>query len=1042
MTEPCNDTPFWQNPALSQSGHLPARARFTAFSDTVADDTDAASPLELSLNGDWKFYGSPTALEAPEGFASETFDDGAWRTMPVPGHWQLNGFDKPHYTNVQYPFPLDPPHVPTDNPTGSYRYTFAVPEEWGDYNLTLRFEGVDSAFELFVNGQYVGFSKVSRMPAEFDVTALVKPGVENLLAVRVYKWSDGSYLEDQDMWWLSGIFRDVTLIAAPDVQIFDLFVRPEVADTLDRADLQAEITLRNTGTDAANITVDIALLDASGAPVENGMDGLVASLSGEYTTLALSLPIENPVLWNADAPYLYTLLVTSRDATGAALQTVRQSVGFRHLAIENCRLLINGVSVKLRGVNRHEFHPETGRVLTRETMLLDILLMKQNNINTVRTSHYPPDPYFFTLCDRFGLYAIDEADLECHGFGENGGFTISDNPDWRDAYVDRAARMVERDKNFCSIIFWSLGNESGFGDNHRAMAAWIRERDASRFIHYEGDAQAEVSHMVSQMYTSIPTMLQIASGDTDITLWDRTVPNEVFADKPFFLCEYAHAMGTGPGGLKEYWEAIRAHDRLIGGCVWEWLDHGLLAEDTNGKPFYAYGGDYGDEPNDGNFVCDGLLFPDRSASPGLAEYKKILEPVTVSATDISGEIALFAITNRYEFADLAHLRIVWTLTRNGDTVTDGVADVPPTPAGKSSPLALLVGDYVTGTGEYHLTLRFVLNADTPWAKSGHEIATAQFVLPVISGTAPVAARVGAGGIASSEGATALNIRIGRSEFVFDKVRGHLQEWKRAGRDLFADVPEAGFRVTLWRASIDNESRGGGERWEREWRKAGLHALQHRLDGFEYEQIGTSVRVTVRVCVSPPVRAIAYDCVYVYDISYDGTVDFTVSGTPRGKFPERLPRIGVEMALPASIETVDWFGLGRGENYTDSCQAALVGHYTASVDELFTPYVRPQENGNRGETRRVTLTGADGFGVEATACTASLFSFSAHRFTTHDIEAAKHHAELVPRTDRVILHLDAAQNGLGSESCGPGTLPQYQLKPEPFTLKVRLRPVGE
>ena len=1042
MTEPLTEIPFWQNPAVAQRGHLPARARFVAFS-AVPADADAASPLEQSLNGEWRFHGSPTAAEAPPDYAAENFDDGAWRTMPVPGHWQLNGFDKPHYTNVQYPFPVDPPHLPTDNPTGTYRHTFPVPGDWANNNVVLRFDGVDSAFEVSVNGKYVGFSKASRMPAEFDVTDLLEPGADNLLAVRVWKWSDGSYLEDQDMWWLSGIFRDVTLVTAPQTQLYDLFVHPEVADSLDRADLCAEITVRNTG-NAQAATVQIVLTDAQGNPVENGADEITAPLGGEYTTLALTLPVENPVLWNADEPYLYALRVTLKDASGAIIHAVRQEVGFRHLAIDRCRLMVNGVSVKLRGVNRHEFHPETGRVLTHETMLQDVLLMKQNNINTVRTSHYPPHPYFFTLCDRYGLYAVDEADLETHGFGESkNAFLISDAPEWRDAYVDRAARMVERDKNHASIIFWSLGNESSFGDNHRAMAAWIKERDASRFVHYEGDGKAEVSDMISQMYTDVETMLKIAAADSDVVWWGRTVPADVIATKPFFLCEYAHAMGNGPGGLKEYWDAIRAHDRLIGGCVWEWLDHGLLTEDPQGKLFYAYGGDFGDEPNDGNFVCDGLLFPDRTATPGLVEYKKILEPVVVTATDLTGSAAQLSITNRYEFADLSHLQIVWTVTRNGDTVSGGTADVSPTPAGKSSPLSLPLGDYRNGNGEHHLTLRLVLNAATAWADAGHEIATAQFALPSPAIEATPVSPVATQSVTATETATALTVFAGNSVLVWDKVRGYLQAWTADDRAVLASVPDAGFRITLWRAIIDNESRGGGERWEKTWRSQHLHQLQHRLDAFTWEQTPSGgVRVSVRVCVSPPVRNIAYDCEYEYEISPDGTLQITVSGTPRGVWCDRLPRIGLEAALPPDIETVDWFGLGRGENYSDSCQAAQVGHFRATVDELFTPYVRPQENGNRGDIRRVTLTSADGFGIEATPVSKPRFSFSAHRFTTHDIESAKHHAELVPRTDRVIWHIDAAQNGLGSESCGPGTLPQYQLKPEPFTFTVRLRPVGE
>lgn len=1024
----------WENPELLHRNRLPARARFAMYPDEASARAGASSPWELSLNGMWRFQYAPAWPEAPADVAGEQYDDAAWDTLPVPGHWQLGGYGAPHYTNINYPFAIDPPRVPSENPVGSYRRRFAMPTDWAGRRQILRFDGVDSAFEVYLNGGFVGFSKGSRVPAEFDVTEQIRAG-ENLLAVRVFQWSDGSYIEDQDMWWLSGIFRDVTLISAPAAALWDLAVDQGLRADCRSARLRVRASLAGVPAEARAYQLAIKLLDAAGALVPGAE--CAAEVAGGMQTLDLVAEIGSPQLWSADSPYRYTLLVTLRDARGEVVAVVPQQVGFRRFEIGGAQLLVNGRAIKLRGVNRHEHHPDMGRALTREVMLEDVLLMKGHNINTVRTSHYPPHPHFLELCDAYGLYVIDEADLECHGLGgARQPFFLSGDPAWRAAYVDRMERMVERDKNHACVVLWSLGNESGFGSNHEAMAAWVRAHHPGFLIHYEGDRYGKVGDVISQMYTSVPDVIAFGQGEGPVgaaTAWSKPVPLEAYADKPFFLCEYAHAMGNGPGGLSEYWDAFWRYDRLLGGCVWEWIDHGLRASTPDGRTYFAYGGDFGDQPNDDNFVCDGLLFPDRTPSPALAELKKMLEPIRVEALQVAGGIAALSVHNRYDFLSLDHVQLSWQLTEDGASIGAGELPLPHIEPGASAVIEIpcAVAAPVPGA-VYHLTLSFRLAQPAAWAPADHEVAFAQVELGALA-PAP-AARSHAGGrpLAVEAHGARLHIRGGELELVFDTARGTIERWSAAGQPVCVSGP----RLTIWRAGIDNEARGGGEPIMREWRRRFLHLAQHRLDSFSWERLGdAAVRVSVRACLAPPSHEAAFDCAYEYTIFGDGEIALELRGTPRGDWPATLPRIGLEMTLPGALDQVTWLGRGPGESYADSKQAARFGRWSAGVDELFTPYVRPQENGNHADTRWVALRDSRGFGL-LVAGDPSL-EFSAHRFTTADLERARHLHELAPRPT-ITLHLDYRQNGLGSASCGPGVLPPYQLHAEPFVFRLGFR----
>lgn len=1011
----------WENPELLHRNRLPARAYVFSYPDTSSATTFdlASSPWVRSLNGNWKFNYSLTPAEAPERFHEPGFDAGDWDEIEVPSCWQMKGYGRPHYTNVLYPFPVDPPHVPTENPTGSYLRRANVPADWKDKQIILRFDGVDSAFHVWVNGKPAGFSKGSRIPAEFDVTDLVEAG-PNTVAVRVYQWSDGSYCEDQDMWWLSGIFRDVTLIAMPRHGIRDVCVRT----TFDRDYRDATLSVRAAlQSGAVGHTLRATLLYDQ---IE-----IAKSTTSVDTDAAVQfdMPIANPLKWSAETPYLYTLLLAVIDSAGRELAVAPLRVGFRQVEISGGNLLVNGRAIKFKGVNRHEFHPDTGRTLDLDTMIQDILLMKRHNINAVRTSHYCDDPRWYDLCDYYGIYLIDECDLETHGFGVNGWRrNPADDPKWENACVDRMERMVERDKNHPSVIMWSLGNESGFGCNHYAMAARAREIDPTRPIHYEGDQQVKVADVFSQMYTHLDKVIEYGSNDLTPGAEDPAHRAEI----PFILCEYAHAMGNGPGGLVDYWDAFYKYPRLQGGFIWEWIDHGIRQSvgrghdgDAHQTEYFAYGGDFGEYPHDGNFICDGLVFPDRTPSPGLIEYKKVIEPVQVSAVDAARGV--FRFTNRYEFRTLEHLKLSWKVEVEGKPFATGLADMPNVAPGETVEAKVAYSAPQPVAPRTYLTLSFTLKQDESWAPAGHEVAWAQFGLPAPQVKRPSAVTHP---VRFDESGTRIHVTGKDFELVFDRVRALISAWQASGRDIVISGPKLDF----FRAAIDNDRPwdvGGA------WQKAGLEHLNHRTDGVEVENLDSAVKITVKETIGQPALDRRYVCDYVYTIAGDGAIALDVHGVPEGDWPATLPRIGLTMTVPLDLRRVTWFGRGPGESYVDSKQAGRYGLYSMDVDEMYTPYVFPQEFGNRTDVSWVMLTSDDGIGLLAEGD--PTLDFSAKRFTAADLEHARHTYDLKPR-DEVVLSLDYRHNGLGSASCGPGPWAKYQLHPHEFSFRVLLRPV--
>ncbi|MET7617365.1 glycoside hydrolase family 2 TIM barrel-domain containing protein [Streptomyces sp. NPDC005408] len=952
-TEP--DTSYVESRAPG-SGRRAPRAAF---------DSDAP---RIPLDGEWRFHVAPGLAGLTAGFEDPGFDDSGWGSIAVPSCWQMQGIGAPAYTNVVYPFPVDPPRVPDENPTGEYRREFELPGAWPAGRSVLRFDGVDSCFAVWLNGEHLGDGKGSRLPTEFDVTSALKPD-RNTVAVRVHQWSAGSYLEDQDMWWLSGIFRPVALLSRPEGSIDDFFVHADF-DHL---------------TGAGTLSVD-----TGGAPARLSVPGLGitdADPSGPHTVAGV-------VPWTAEQPHLYEAEVT----TDTDRVTIR--IGFRRVSVEGGQLLVNGRPILLRGVNRHEWDPQTGRTLSYETMLRDVLLMKQHNINAVRTSHYPPSSQFLSLCDEFGLWGVDECDLETHGFYlDDWRDNPSDDPKWRDAYLDRMSRTVERDKNHPSVIMWSLGNESGTGANLAAMAEWARTRDPARPIHYEGDWDSGYVDVYSRMYADHAETELIGTGKEPET--EDPALDEHRRRLPFILCEYAHAMGNGPGGLSEYQRLFETYPRLQGGFVWEWIDHGIARRTEDGRKYFAYGGDFGEPVHDGNFVADGLVFPDRTPSPGLIEYKKVVEPLRI---DLSA--AEIRVRNGHDFRDTAHLRFRWHAEDGEGPCGAGELAVPPLAPGESAAVPRPVLP-APSTGEQVLTVVAELADDEPWARKGHEIAWGQ----AVSAAAPVPHTPGPRAAATRDGG-----RITLGPAVFDAATGRL----RALGGLDLDGP----RLDLWRAPTDNDELG--PRLADRWRERGLHRLTHKLLGLDAGQDGLTVTTRVAAAGTDAAMTATYRWHTDGDLLW---LDLTAE--PTGKWPDPLPRIGVRMECPGWIDTVEWFGLGPGEAYRDTTAAARTGRHRLTVDEMQTPYVRPQENGNRREVRRALLSG-DGGGLLLTG--APHFDLTVRRWTSEDLDAARHAAELTPR-DGVFVNLDAGHHGIGSASCGPETLPQHTLHAGVTTLRI-------
>ena len=1011
----CND---WENPQLvginKEAAHVPLFSYKSIEAALANDQTQTFCQL---LNGNWKFNHAPNPAAAPADFYTNQFDASTWSEIPVPSNWQMHGYDRPIYTNVIMPFECNPPLVPADdNPVGSYRTTFTVPADWNERTIHIVFEGVNSAFYLWVNGTAVGFSKGSRMPAEFNITSFVKPGF-NLLAVQVLRWCDGSYLEDQDMWRLSGIFRDVLLYSKPVIAIADYFITTPLEDDYTHASLRASVKLAHQTAQApVGYTVELNLYDAEQRAL---FKTPISAAAQEYSAfgqcdnddrrIVLCSDRITPHLWSGEVPYLYTVVVMLKDENGAIVDIERTRIGFRRIEIKESNLLLNGRLFYIRGVNRHEFDPKLGNAITRESMVQDILLMKQHNINAVRTSHYPNQNAWYDLCDEYGLYLIDEADLESHAAW---GLPAKD-PQWTAAFMDRAVRLVQRDKNHASVILWSLGNESGYGPNHDAMAGWIRSYDPSRPVHYETAGTGSATDIICPMYPSVDHVEKRA---------------QLLDPRPFIMCEYEHSMGNSTGNLREYWEVIYRNKRCQGGFIWDWVDQTIPKKTPDGIEYMAYGGDFGDKPNDGDFCGNGLVDASRNPRPALQEVKKVYQPVRIKA--VAREHGIFTIGNLYHTLNLKIFTVRWELCEDGSVIQSGMMDMPSCPSLQSVEVTIpFVKPLFRFRSEYFCTIRLINPAKTIWSHENHVIAAEQFAMINTAIQAPsVKSSASKNAFEFDQTDSAITIKHAKGAFEFDKKAGNLLGIKHNNQTIV----ESGPRLNFWRAPTDNDMLGNNI--AKKWREAGLDRLIRTVQNvvvIDNKSDGLLISVTERLCAVDQEQG--FNSTLDYNFSGDGLLCIRCRVIGDKGLPY-LPRVGLQMAIAKEYDTVAWLGRGPHENYSDRCDGAFIGCYSKKVNDLYESYVLPQENGNRSDVRFCSLCNSSGQGIKIAGD--APFNMSAHWYTTKNFTEAMHTYEL-KKESFITLNIDHRQAGLGSNSCGPETLPQYKLAPEYFDFTVSL-----
>ncbi|GLI56960.1 beta-galactosidase [Propionigenium maris DSM 9537] len=998
----------WENEGLLHKNRLNPRAHFFTYDSrekALSNQPGDSKGFKL-LNGMWKFSYYENPLLVPKEFYSEDFDNSSWDRLEVPSCWQLKGYGQMQYTDEGYPFTVNAPHVPSENPTGLYSRDFYMSTEELSGETIIRFDGVDSIFYLYINGNEVGMSKGSRLTAEFDISSFVKEG-RNKIDVKVLQWSEASYIEDQDMWWLSGIFRDVFLISRERVHIEDLTIRTDL--DADYRDAQLNVDMAVAGKTQEEIKVTYTLLDRDERIVHSEERSYPAGNSSISTTF----DVANPRKWSAEDPYLYKLLIEM--SVGETREVICQRVGFRTIEVKGNKFYLNGRYFMIKGVNRHDHDPRNGRTVSKERIKRDLILMKQHNINAVRTSHYPNEPYFYDLCDELGLYVMAETDLEAHGFMWVEDLSrLSCNPSWRDAYVDRIERAVHREKNHPSIIFWSLGNESGFGDNFRAMAARCRELDSTRPIHYEEDREAEVVDIISTMYSSTEKMDGFGQEENS---------------KPRLICEYAHAMGNGPGGLKEYQDVFYKYENIQGGFVWEWIDHGIYMEDEEGRPYYAYGGDYGDYPNNSNFCIDGLVFPDQTPSPGLKEYKKVIEPVKISPLNM--EEGRVEVKNMLDFTPLDIFTLKWEVCAGEEILLSGSQDLEAILPQESADLTLDIASVraLVKNTDHWLNMYVVTRSSTPWAEAGHEVTREQIKLPIYREeeySSPIVNLP----LNVEEEDHALTVTGHEFSITFCKVRGKLLSYKLNEREVIERSPA----FNMWRAPIDNDMYV-----KKIWDKKYFKHTAESVFSVDYNIEDKFVEVTTTTRVAPPVFEYGYDITYIYRIYNSGILEVSLKGVPKNEFPAMLPKLGLQLGIKGDYSKTAWYGRGEGESYCDSKLANLLGVYRMDVEGLFTNYVYPQENGNRTDTMWVSLTTNKGDGLFIKG--SRPIDFSAHYYTTEDLETATHQNKLRKR-EFITLNLDYAQNGLGSNSCGQEQLPQYKLEAKEFDYSLLFVPFSK
>jgi beta-galactosidase len=1018
------ETPEWENPEIIDINKEAPHATFIPYQDaeTAVSFDEQRSDRYILLNGVWKFKFLDRPGDAPDGFYSKGFSDKIWDDLTVPSNWQIKGYGRPIYTNIKHPFKADPPKIPHDaNETGLYRLEFDVPSIWEDREIFLHFAGVQSAMYVWVNGKETGYSQGSMTPAEFNITKYIHTG-KNILAVKVIRWSDGSYLEDQDFWRLSGVYRDVYLIARPKVYLMDFHVMTDLDKDYRDADLKINFKLYNAGSKKAKGASINIRLEGFGSKLAESIP-IPKIKKNQSKAVSFSKKIKHPKQWSAEMPNLYLLTLELIDKNERVMEVMSRKIGFREVEITNGQLLVNGRAPYFKGVDRHEIQPDAGRVVSEETMIRDILIMKQHNINAVRTSHYPNQTRWYDLCDEYGIYVIDETNIESHELWGNLHIYLDEKPEWQEAYITRGTNMVARDKNHPSIVMWSMGNESGNGTAFDTMYSAMKRLDPTRPIHYESKTPSYMRNpewgTTLPKYDIITTMYPSLEQVIILTEKDPT--------RPVIICEYAHGMGNSTGNLKKYWDLFESHPRMQGAFIWDFVDQGLLKKDKDGREYFAYGGDFGDTPNDLNFCINGVVNPDRTPQPAMQEIKKVYQFVRVKAVDLYDGV--IAIENRYDFQSIDFLEAEWDLSTPFDIIESGKIDTLDIPPGESR--IFVIGPFkkpIESSEDFYLNIRLKLKSNESWANKGYELAWDQFAFPrkkkekhsLPKGRVTAKTR-GHEVIIEANGLTA----------VFDKELATFSSLRLDDIELL----ERGARINLWRAPTDNDEGGGGNSFSSQWINAGLDQLTFTVQNMTLYERDDSVGIEVKGILSSKSGDIKVKTDYFVhgngDILVNNEIDIPDS-------VKTLPRIGTEWLLKKEFAYVTWYGRGPHENYIDRKDGARFGLYERPVKALYFPYVKPQENGNRSDVYWFTIVNDGNIGLLVKGD--PIFEFSATHYSLENLTVAKHTIDIedAPFTT---LNIDFRQAGLGGDdSWRPRTHPEYQLRSGEYSFSYTIKPV--
>lgn len=1020
----------FENPQVLHENTMPNRAYYIPSDKRQGDLVEHRehSPRFLSLNGTWDFHYYESLYQLKEEFYKEDYAlDPDWADIPVPSLWQTQGYDSHQYTNVRFPFPLDPPYVPQENPCGAYRRRFVWHRNAAAPRTFLNFEGVDSCFYVWLNGRYVGYSQVSHSTSEFDLTDFLRDG-ENLLAVLVLKWCDGSYMEDQDKFRMSGIFRDVYLLNRPQECIYDYFVKTRLSE--DRSEAWVEIDFSYLDKE---IPIHVTVEDASGR--------LVAEAQGSGS---MKLKVSDAKLWSAEIPYLYTLVMETEN------EVITERMGLREVYIRNAVLYFNGQNIKLHGVNRHDSDPVTGFVISTEQMHRDLALMKAHNVNAIRTSHYPNAPQFYQLCDQYGFYVMDEADNESHGaevayrqeWGRNNEW-LADNPLYTPATVDRTMRCVMRDKNRPCVFSWSMGNEAAYGCTFEEALRQTKLYDDTRITHYENAYNVPGSKRNDYDYSCLDLYSRMYLAPKDFHDYfavteerDSDHRYDAPAKRPLFLCEYAHAMGNGPGNLEDYFHVMQQYDGACGGMIWEWCDHAIEKGHTiSGKKMYAYGGDHGEFPHDGNFCMDGLVYPDRRPHTGLLEFKNVHRPCRIVSVD--SDTSVIKIHNYMDFLNLKdYCCLCWEVSQDGKKLTEGLInhvgllDIPPHQEGSVKLQLPKLQE-----GKCYLKVSWILKADMGTLPAGTDLGFDEVLLSTQGSQTAMSAKLlqkpftgTSAAIAAKEDDRFLTLQSDAFCYTYDKFAGTFSRMVNRNRTVL----ERPMEFNIWRAPTDND-----RNIRRVWSDVQYDRPIVRTYSTEHtagEENGQSyVEIRTRLSLAPVYMQRIMDICGVWRIWGDGSLDARLEVKKNPVFP-RLPRFGIRMMLPKDMTQVEYYGLGPTESYTDKCRASYHGLFRETVDSLFEDYIFPQENGSHWDTDFVTVAGRD---LALSAVSSVPFSFNASRYTQEELTAKAHNYELVP-SEYTVLCIDYKQDGIGSNSCGPEPEEQYRFTENEFDFSFGLR----